>query len=162
LFKVGLPPSLLALLIACEAPPAAASGDAAAGAGIFFGKGRCSDCHRVGERGGRLGPELSRIGAMRSPQEIAQAIRNPNQEIPQGFRAVVLATHDGDRITGVVKNEDTFSIQLMGLDERIYLFLKEDLRSMTHGEESLMPAYDERELRDEELRDLQAYLGERQ
>ena len=41
-------------------------GDRAAGEKLFWGKGACGGCHAVNGKGGRLGPELSRIGRERS------------------------------------------------------------------------------------------------
>ena len=65
---------------------------------------------------------------------------------------------DGQRITGIAKNEDTFSLQLLGRDEKLHLFLKKDLRDVLHERRSLMPAYTEQMLSNEDLQDLLAYL----
>ena len=53
-----------------------------------------------------------------------------------------MLTKDGRRVTGVPKNEDNFSIQLMDQQEQIHLLLKKDLKEIIHKRESLMPAYD--------------------
>ena len=48
-----------------------ALGDAAAGRGVFVGKGGCVNCHSVENRGGSVGPDLSEIGLSRSPESLA-------------------------------------------------------------------------------------------
>jgi len=67
-------------------------------------------------------------------------------------------TKDGKTIRGVLRNEDSFSIQLMDLDETLHLLLKKGLREITHEGQSLMPAYNEDLLNKDQLRDLVAYL----
>ena len=59
------------------------------GAGqILFQSSKCLDCHRVGENGSRLGPDLSDIGARRSPQLLQQAIVAPDAEVLPEHRSV--------------------------------------------------------------------------
>ena len=134
------------------------AGDRTAGEKIFFGSGACSLCHVVDGRGGRFGPDLSRIGAARSVRNLTDSIRDPDKDIPPGYESVVALTTEGKRISGVRKNEDTFSVQLMDHGERFHLFLKKDLRDVIHETKSLMPKYDERALGAKELQDLLAYL----
>jgi cytochrome c oxidase cbb3-type subunit III len=147
------------------------AGDRAKGEQIFWGKGQCAQCHMVRGRGGRLGPELTRVWAARSVAYLTESIREPDKElslgmtdpnnhyvIPMEYETVTAMTHDGRRIIGVAKNEDTFSIQLLGQDDELHLFLKKDLREVVHERRSLMPAYTEQMLSKEELRDLLCYL----
>lgn len=134
------------------------AGDRQAGERIFFEQTDCSLCHMINGKGGRLGPDLSRIGASRSPGNLAESLREPGKEIPNRYETVVVITKDGRRIIGVRKNEDTFSIQLMGNDEELHFFLKSELREITYEPGSLMPAYDERKLGQADLENLVAYL----
>jgi putative heme-binding domain-containing protein len=138
-------------------PPFAASGDATRGRALF--DAQCTECHRVGAVGGTLGPELTRIAEMRSREAVELAIREPNASVALGFRAVTLVTRRGERIQGVAKNEDAFSIQVATVDERLRAFRKADLSSLTRDTQSLMPVYGSERLSDAELVDLVAYLG---
>ncbi len=140
------------------APAAPAAGDREAGEKLFFGAATCSQCHMVNGRGGRLGPNLSRSGASRSTRHLAESIRNPGKEITQGFQTVSVATKDGKRITGVRKNEDTFTILLMDEKEQIHSFFKKDLKEVVHETRSLMPEYTESLLKETDLQNLLAYL----
>jgi putative heme-binding domain-containing protein len=138
-------------------PPFAGSGDATRGRALF--DAQCVECHRVGAVGGTLGPELTRIAEMRSRAAVELAIRDPNASIPLGFRAVTLVTRRGERIDGVAKNEDAFSIQVATVDERLRSFRKADLSAITRETESLMPVYGPERLSEAQLEDLVAYLG---
>jgi putative heme-binding domain-containing protein len=133
------------------------SGDTANGQKIF--QQRCSSCHRVGARGGRLGPDLSRIGASRTRALLTREIRRPSEYLVPGYETVTLVTQEGERVTGVIKNEDTFSIQIVDTHERLRGFLKANLREVTKEPRSLMPAFEPSQLIDRDLDDLLAYLS---
>ncbi len=146
-------------------------GDRAKGEAIFVGKGGCAQCHMVNGRGGRLGPDLSRVGSARSVAYLIDSIREPDKDlslamvdpnnhygIPLEYETVTAVLPDGKRITGVAMNEDAFSLQLLGRDQELHLFLKKDLREVQHERRSLMPAYTEQMLGREALQDLLAYL----
>src|SRR5262249_12870397 len=120
---------------------------------------QCASCHRVSGRGGRLGPDLSRIGASRSRAALAREIRTPSEWIPPDFETVTVVTKDGQRIRGAKKNEDLYSIQAMDTRERIQGFLKSDVREIVHEKDSLMPAFPASRLPDTELVDLIGYLS---
>jgi putative heme-binding domain-containing protein len=108
--------------------------------------------------GGRLGPNLSRIGAARSVAALEREIRRPNEVLPVGFEPVTVVTADGRRVRGVRKNEDTFSVQIMTPAEELRSFFKRDLKEVIAEEQSLMPAYGLDRLSDDELADLVRYL----
>jgi hypothetical protein len=71
---------------------------------------------------------------------------------------VTAITLDGRRLTGVVLNEDTFSLQMIDQQENVHAFLKSELRQVTEPKKSLMPAYARDVLSDRDLDDLLAYL----
>ena len=125
----------------------------------------------VNGRGGRLGPDLSRVGSARSVAYLVESIREPDKElslgmvdpnnhygIPLEYETVTAILLDGHRVTGVAMNEDAFSLQLLGRDQELHLFLKKDLKDVIHERRSLMPAYTEGMLSKERLQDLIAYL----
>ncbi len=140
-------------------PAVPVSGNRANGQRIYWESGGCGECHRIDDRGGRLGPELTRIGSARSRRALVREIRNASEFIVRGYRAVTLITDDGERVRGAVKNEDTFSIQIMDSSQRLRAFLKSDLRELTHEDRSLMPDYPVSRLSAAELDDLLSYLG---
>ena len=126
------------------------------GASVF--QAQCASCHRVAGRGGRLGPDLSRIGVARSRAALVREIRTPSDWMPPTYETVTLVTKDGQRIRGAKKNEDVFSIQVMDVRERIQGFLKSNLQEVTYEPGSLMPAFPAGRLNDSDLNDLVGYL----
>ncbi len=150
-----------------QQPLAPARGDALKGEALFTGALRCSSCHMVSGRGGRLGPELTTVGSARSRAYIVESIREPGKhlteirglgEASQKYDTVTAVTADGQTVSGVPLNEDTFTVQIMDMSERVHSFDKKTLKSFRHENRSVMPAYDTNRLRDADLDDLLAYL----
>jgi putative heme-binding domain-containing protein len=118
----------------------------------------CSSCHMVSGQGGRLGPDLSRIGAARSPAALANKIRNPSRNILAGYLPVTVVTSDGRRVRGLRKNEDPFSIQIMDLNERLQGYVKSNVNEVIHEQRSVMPEFGAARLSDDDLNDVVSYL----
>jgi putative heme-binding domain-containing protein len=110
-------------------------------------------------KGGRLGPDLSRIGAARSQAFLTAKIRNPNERLTRGYEPVTVVTTNGDRVVGIRRDEDTFSIQLFDGTERLHFFPKTQVREVLTGPRSLMPPFDVNRMSDADLADLVAYLS---
>ena len=118
---------------------------------------QCQNCHRVAGKGGRIGPELTRVGAARTQAALVREIRTPSEWIPPAYETVTVVTKDGQKIRGIKKNEDAFSIQVMDMRERIQGYLKSNAE-VTLEKSSLMPVYDEKRLSQSDLTDLIGYL----
>jgi len=121
----------------------------------------------VNGRGGRLGPELTTVGSARSRAYIVESIREPGKHLSEirglgegtlKFDTVTLDTSDGRTIVGVPMNEDTFTVQVMDMSERVHSFDKRALKNFRHENRSLMPVYDAKRLSDADMDDLLAYL----
>jgi len=149
--------------------PAQVLGNAAHGKELFYGSAACSTCHMIQGKGGRLGPDLSTTGSARSTEYLAESMRNPSQRLAQGiseamkefsqeYETVTVVTSEGTKFTGVVLNEDHFTLQMMDTREQLHLFDKGKLRSLEKSRESLMPTYDQKMLSEKDLQDLIAYL----
>jgi cytochrome c oxidase cbb3-type subunit 3 len=119
---------------------------------------QCATCHRVGDSGGRLGPDLSRVGSARSREALVREIRTPSEWMPPGYESVTIVTKDGQKVRGVKKNEDTFSIQIMDARERLQGYMKADVQEVVFEKTSLMPEYGKERLNDSDLNDLIGYL----
>jgi putative heme-binding domain-containing protein len=131
------------------------AGNVANGQQIFAKQ--CQNCHRVAGKGGRIGPDLTRIGAARTHAALVREIRTPHEWIPPAYETVTVVTKDGQKIRGVKKNEDAFSVQVMDMRERIQGYLKSNAE-VTLEKTSLMPAFDAKRLSDSDLADLVGYL----
>ena len=134
----------------------AVRGDAARGQTTFEGKGGCLGCHRVNGVGSGIGPELSRIGAVRGALEIEQALVEPNADVQPTSRFYRVVMRDGTAVTGRLLTHDTFTIQMLDTNERLRSFNKSDLRE--HGfAASPMPSFRDR-LTAQEIADVIGYL----
>lgn len=137
-------------------PAEAGPGDAERGGEIV--QARCTRCHRVGDTGGSLGPDLSRIGAVRTRDALTRSIRDPGATVAAGFRPVTVVTAEGQRTRGAAKGEDAFSIQIMDTSQELRGFRKTDLTEITRESGSLMPTFTDARLPRAELDDVVRYL----
>lgn len=132
-------------------------GDAARGRALFDGKGQCATCHRVNGRGPRVAPDLSDIGALRTPDAILRAMVDPEAEIRHANRSIRAVTRDGKVITGRRMNEDTYTVQLIDEQERLVSLVKSNLREYGLVRRTGMPSYRDK-LTTAEVADVLAYL----
>ena len=142
--------------IGTVAPSETPIGTVENGARLF--SAQCGSCHRVAGRGGRIGPDLTRIGTSRSRAALTREIRTPSEWIPPAFETVTVVTKDGQRVRGVKKNEDVFSIQVMNGRERIQGYMKSSLQDVIYDKTSLMPAFGPERLSNADLEDVLGYL----
>ncbi len=131
-------------------------GDAATGALLYRGRG-CIRCHRVGEEGGRQGPDLRAAASARSPAELRLSILNSSQTVHPGRFRIRATMADGRTIEGRRLNEDSYSFQILDAQERLVSLDKTKLKKFERLTDSSMPSYEGR-LSDQELDDLIAYL----
>jgi putative heme-binding domain-containing protein len=132
-------------------------GNREAGAALFRGKGGCLQCHQANGVGGRLGPDLSQVGARRSPDHLKTSLLDPNQYVSPLDRRVHLVTRDGRHFSGARLNEDTYSVQLLDSKENLVSVLKRELKEYRLDSSSNMPSY-RGVFSESELEDLVAYL----
>ena len=129
------------------------------GAELFHGKARCSECHMVRGRGGLLGPDLSNIGNERTLRQLREALTTVRSNIPFGFQPVRIRTKSGEKIDGVIKNENNFSMQVLDGENRLHLLNREELTDVDYVRKSVMPNdYGER-LTTGELQDVLLFLS---
>jgi cytochrome c oxidase cbb3-type subunit III len=145
-------------------------GDAAHGAQVFFGKGQCSDCHMISGKGGVIGPDLSNIAAIRKAVAISDALTKVEHKVygdggvhlpmlpPMDHEPVHVVTKSGQAIDGVMLNQDSYSIQMMGMDGKLHLFDRAELASVTIRPGSVMPSDYDKRLTADEFADLLAFL----
>jgi putative heme-binding domain-containing protein len=133
-------------------------GDAARGKALFFAKAECSSCHMVRGEGGFLGPDLSTYGTSRDPGEILAAITSTQRNSDWGFKLASATTNSGQTISGIVRNEDNFSVQLQSLDGTFHLLQKSELQGLKYEDRPAMPTNYKERLTRAELDDLVSYL----
>jgi putative heme-binding domain-containing protein len=147
-------------------------GDAAHGEQIFWGKGECGSCHTARGKGGLLGPDLSNVAGQRKLSSIRNALTKPDHRVlgdggqiesvlyPRAsYKAVRVVTKDGKTIRGVIRNEDSFSVQLMGTDNNLHMFARDEVKQIADEPKSFMPTDYDKRLTPAEFQDLLAYLS---
>lgn len=133
-------------------------GNVSNGMAVFRGDGGCVRCHMIRGQGGVLGPDLSSIGAQLPLKKLHETLTKP-RPIPQGYRPVSVTTLRGLTISGVARNSDAFSLQVLDEKGKLHLLDTKELRTVTYGKESLMPHNFDRKLTAEQYRDLVAMLA---
>lgn len=132
-------------------------GDAARGREVFHGRANCLSCHRLGDKGGDAGPDLTDVGATRPAASLQRTLLDPTSMMRPINRPVRAVTRDGTVITGRRLNEDTYTVQLVTDRGRLVSLTKAELREWSVSTTSTMPSYKET-LTPAELADLLAYL----
>jgi cytochrome c oxidase cbb3-type subunit 3 len=124
----------------------------------FSGKGGCTQCHMVQGVGGFIGPDLSDYGARHSPDEIRDAILSADKRLNFRKSLAKATTKDGKEVSGIVRNEDNFSVQLQALDGTFHLLEKSNVSRLTLEPSPLMPNDYGLKLSKTEINELVAYL----
>ncbi|MBI3837513.1 MAG: HEAT repeat domain-containing protein, partial [Planctomycetia bacterium] len=131
------------------------TGDAARGDKVY--ERECMACHRLGQRGSQVGPNLALI-RNRTPAALMEAILDPNREVQPSFVSYVVVDDSGRTITGVITAETANSVTLSrdkGVTETI---LKQNIDQIRSTGKSLMPEGLEKTVDPQGLADLLAFL----
>ena len=145
------------LAMAVQAEPPQSAGDPVAGKTVFEGKGGCVACHSLEDPAGRIGPDLSWIGILRTPKTLRQSLVDPDAQVFRKYFTVVVETKAGQHLEGVALREDADSIEIRDARGAVTSLLKRDLRGLEREERSLMPSAAVK-LSDREVDDVVAYL----
>lgn len=132
--------------------------DPSKGPGLFAAAG-CAACHRVGEEGRAVGPDLSNIGDRDDPDYVVRSILDPNQIVVEGYSLLTVAMKDGSAHAGIFEQENDRTLRLVRLDGEPVAVDKGQIASRQSIHQSPMPAYD-RALTSVQVADLAAWLGQ--
>lgn len=133
------------------------TGDPIRGHAVFAGKGHCTSCHRVGESGSALGPNLTSIGTELTVDQLRKSLLNPNPTVPPAYQSYRVITRDGKTISGRLLNQDPYSLQMIDSENQLVAFERSELREWGSMQTPPMPSY-RRTLNTYELADVLAYL----
>ena len=134
-------------------------GDIRRGQAIFNSpKTACSTCHTMGYLGGKVGPDLTSIGQIRTERDLLEALVYPNASFVRSFEPVMVSMKDGDEFSGVVRSESDDEILLVigaGNEQRL---ARRDIAEMRPGMVSIMPQGLDEQMSRQEIADLMAFL----
>jgi putative heme-binding domain-containing protein len=133
-------------------------GDPQKGKAVFSGKARCSACHMVSGVGGFLGRDLTLYGANLSPKEIHNNIVNPPEGSGHANKTAVITMRDSQKLSGIIRNEDNFSLQLQSFDGSFHLLNKAEVSKLEFLPDPIMPKDYGTTLSSSEIDDLVSYL----
>ena len=139
--------------------PLLEGGNAERGREVFLSrKAACSTCHRVGSDGGEIGPDLTKIGAIRAGRDLIESIVFPSSTIAQEFEQYAAITTDGRVISGIMVRQTADTIVLRDSSGAETRLRRDQIDEMNRQTTSMMPDGLAKLLTHEELRDLLAYL----
>ena len=134
-------------------------GDQDRGRRVFFSKkAACAGCHRLGEEGGSVGPDLSLIGRLRSPVDLVEAVIFPSSGITLGYEPYTIATGDGHVHTGIIIRETSDAVYLRTSQLAEIRIARGEVVELRRSHVSIMPEGLEKSLSSEELSDLLEFL----
>ena len=119
---------------------ALAKGDAARGEQLYRRTElACMACHAIGGAGGKIGPDLTSIGASAPPDYLVESLLYPSAKIKEGYHAVLIATKDGQEHSGMVARENATEVVLRtAANQEVSIPVQAIARRTSVG--SLMPA----------------------
>ncbi|MCO8122448.1 PQQ-dependent sugar dehydrogenase [Stieleria sp. TO1_6] len=136
------------------------AGDAARGKQLFDQEQvtRCLACHVVGDKGGQVGPDLSKIGGKFDRIHLIESLLQPSAQIVQGYETNTVLTADGQVLSGVIGKESQQEIELCDSTGKCWTIARADIESIKPSQQSTMPDNLATGLDPTQFTDLIAYL----
>ena len=117
----------------------------------------CAKCHKLHGQGGQIGPDLTAYKRDDLPNMLVNIV-NPSAEVREGFETFQVITTDGRAISGFLVERDNQVVVLRGIDGQNIIVPHDQIDEMARDRKSLMPENQLRDLTDQQVRDLMAYL----
>ncbi len=134
-------------------------GDVERGRSVFeSAKVACLTCHAVGDRGGKVGPDLTRVGAIRSGRDLLESILFPSSTFAQGYEAFAFETKNGEEHSGTITSQNDENITVRAVTGTETTFSRTAIENLRRASVSIMPEGLEAALSEQEFRDLLAFL----
>ncbi|WP_162006715.1 PVC-type heme-binding CxxCH protein [Roseimaritima sediminicola] len=134
-------------------------GDVQRGKALFASEAaKCATCHRVENRGQRVGPDLTTIGANRAGIDLLESIVFPSASIVRDYQAFKVLTVDGQVLTGLLVSESQDRLRFQQADGTMIDLSREAIEEVVPSEVSLMPSGLDETLTTEQLVDIVSYL----
>ncbi len=141
-------------------PLLTSGGNPTAGRELFFGKATCYNCHAVGSEGGRLGPDLTSVGAIRSGHDILEAVVFPSATLVPDYQTQRVTTKSGQTYNGIrsqLESGREATVLWLGVNQKLRI-ARDEIVGTTPSTVSLMPEGFASLLTQKEMADLLAFL----
>ncbi|WP_435006590.1 PVC-type heme-binding CxxCH protein [Tundrisphaera lichenicola] len=134
-------------------------GDIRRGQQVFNGtKAACATCHSIGYVGGKLGPDLTKIGQVRAERDLLEAIVYPSASFVRSYEPVSIATTDGRTFSGILKKDAPDEVIVDVAADKEERIPRDLIEEIIPGTISVMPAGLDKQLTPAELVDLVTFL----
>ena len=138
-------------------------GDVRRGQVVFNSqKAACTSCHQMGYKGGTIGPDLSRVGKIRSERDMLEAVVFPSISFVRSYEPVLIVTKNGKQVNGLIRRETPEEITLATGAKEEARVLRADIEEIRPGTVSVMPAGLDTQLTRQQIADLIAFLKAKQ
>jgi putative heme-binding domain-containing protein len=135
-------------------------GDATRGRGVF--QASCSQCHQTGGRDGiAFGPDLGTVRHW-SSQALLAKILNPSRSIADGYELWLVQRRSGGTVAGVIAAETPTTVTLRNAGQPDVTIPRSDIESISSANVSVMPSGLERQIDEQQMADLIAYIRNQQ
>src|SRR5205085_1535171 len=116
------------------------NGDPARGEQVYRRKElSCMVCHAIGGAGGRVGPDLTSIGASAQVDYLVESILAPNKKVKEGYHSIQVTTKDGEELSGIPVRENNEELVLRDTSNKEISVPKKNIETRKIGG-SIMPA----------------------
>ncbi len=134
-------------------------GDIRRGQAVFHSpKAACASCHAIGYLGGTVGPDLTRVGQIRSERDLLESIVFPSASMVRSYEPVLVTTKAGKSYNGLVRKDTSDEVILQMNAEQQVRIARADIEEILPSKVSIMPAGLDQQLTPQELADLVAFL----
>lgn len=119
----------------------ASKGDASRGELVYRRKElSCVACHAIGGAGGKVGPDMTSLGASAPSDYLIESVWFPNKKIKEGYHAILVETKDGQEFSGVLVRETNEQLVVRDATNQEISVPKNNVKTRTTSTMSLMPA----------------------
>ena len=125
------------LLVGLQSLPA----DIIRGQSLFNGpKAACSTCHKIGYLGGEVGPELTKIGEVRTERDLLESIVYPSASFVRSYEPTAITLKDGEVVSGIVHRDTPEEVEVVTGPGPTRRLARADITGINPGTVSVMPA----------------------
>ena len=134
-------------------------GDIRRGQQLFHGtKVSCFACHAMGYLGGNSGPDLTRIGRIRSDRDMLEAILYPSASFVRSYEPYQVITVDGQVHVGILREDNALEVVLTNTERKNIRIARSEIDEMQRSQVSIMPAGLDKQLSQQQMADLLEFL----
>lgn len=134
-------------------------GDIGRGQAVFNNqKTACMVCHSIGYVGGKTGPDLTRIGGIRTERDLLEAVVFPSASFVRSYEPIVVLTTTGQTHNGLIKKDNADELVLVTGPNQEVRIARADIEEIRPSQVSIMPSGLDQQLSVRDLADLIAFL----